>query len=46
MVDFANDIFVSKGLVSNLELVDFYGATRHPCGGDGTVFAWEIKSSI
>ena len=46
MVDFANDIFVSKGLVSNLELVDFYGATRHPCGGDGTVFAWEIKSTI
>jgi hypothetical protein len=46
MVDFANEIFVGKGVVRNLEVVDFYEATRHPCGGDGTVFAWEIETTI
>ena len=46
MVDFANEIFLSKGLVRNLEVMDFYEATRHPCGGDGTVFAWEIETTI
>jgi len=46
LVDFANEIFVSKGIVRNLEVKDFYEATRHPCGGDGTVFGWEIETTI
>jgi hypothetical protein len=46
MVDFANEVFTSKGVVRNLEVSDFFEATRHPCGGDGTVFGWEIETTI
>jgi hypothetical protein len=41
-VQFANEIFTFQNLVTKLVTADFYDANRHPCGGDGTIFAWEI----
>lgn len=41
-VQFANEIFTFQNLVTKLVMEDFYDANRHPCGGDGTIFAWEI----
>ncbi len=46
MIDFANEVFTSKGAVRKLEVLDFFEATRHPCGGNGTVFGWEIENTI
>ncbi len=42
MVEFANQIFVSRGLVKKVEIQNFEGAWRHPCGGRGQIFGWEI----
>ena len=42
LVEFADEIFQSKGLVKSLQIADFQGAWRHPCGGNGNIFAWEI----
>jgi hypothetical protein len=43
MVEFANDIFYERKLVHNLEVIEFSNAWRHPCGGKGIVFGWELK---
>jgi hypothetical protein len=42
LVEFADEIFQSKGLVKPVQILDFEGAWRHPCGGLGSIFAWEI----
>lgn len=44
LLEFANSIFTSKNLVYELEIVEFKNAWRHPCGGDGLIFGWEIKN--
>jgi hypothetical protein len=42
VVDFANQIFTTHNLARNLKQIEFKGAWRHPCGGNGTIFAWEV----
>jgi hypothetical protein len=42
VVDFANQIFTTNNLARNLVQNDFTGAWRHPCGGGGTIFGWEV----
>jgi hypothetical protein len=44
MVEFANDIFKQRGLVHDLQVVHFDNVWRHPCGGKGVVFGWELTS--
>jgi hypothetical protein len=44
MIEFAHDIFSERSLVSKLELLAFSDAWRHPCGGKGHVFGWEVAS--
>ena len=41
-VDFANQIFTTNNLARNLVQKDFTNAWRHPCGGGGTIFGWEV----
>lgn len=43
LIEFANGIFTSKNLVQPVEMVDFEGAWRHPCGGNGTIFGWQLS---
>lgn len=43
MVGFANEIFTNLGLVKPLLVENFANAWRHPCGGKGQIFGWEIK---
>jgi hypothetical protein len=43
MAEFADEIFNSKNLVKPLQLKEFKNAWRHPCGGNGQIFGWEIK---
>jgi hypothetical protein len=42
MIEFANEIFQHKGLVKDLKVKDFKNAWRHPAGGNGKFFAWEL----
>ena len=42
MAEFANEIFVSKSLVKPMAIREFKNAWRHPCGGSGHIFGWEI----
>jgi hypothetical protein len=42
MVDFANDIFSHRQLVRELHIEKFEDAWRHPCGGNGVIFGWEL----
>jgi hypothetical protein len=42
MIEFANEIFVSRNLVKPMLIRNFEGAWRHPCGGKGKIFGWEI----
>ncbi len=42
IVEFANQIFTTHNLAKNLTQTEFIGAWRHPCGGNGTIFAWEV----
>jgi hypothetical protein len=42
LVDFADSIFQSKGVVKLHARENFANAWRHPCGGSGTIFGWEI----
>jgi hypothetical protein len=42
MIEFADEIFQSKGLVNPVSLTKFSGAWRHPCGGNGYIFSWEL----
>lgn len=43
LIEFADGIFTTKKLVRPVELVSFEGAWRHPCGGNGTIFGWELN---
>lgn len=43
LVEFANGIFTSRDLVRPIQMVSFEGAWRHPCGGNGTIFGWELN---
>lgn len=43
MVEFADEIFASKGIVEPMIYKSFEGAWRHPCGGRGHIFGWEVK---
>jgi hypothetical protein len=42
LIQYADKIFQSEKLVKPLVSKKFNGAWRHPCGGTGTIFAWEI----
>jgi len=42
LVDFADAIFQKEGVVKSHHREVFQGAWRHPCGGDGTIFGWEV----
>ena len=42
MVEFANEIFTSRGLVKEFQVQNFENAWRHPCGGSGVIFGWEL----
>jgi hypothetical protein len=44
MIEFAHDIFSERNLVSPLEVIEFTNAWRHPCGGNGHVFGWEVQA--
>ena len=45
LVDSANVIFKHLGLVvDDVITVPFKGLWRHPCGGNGLVFAWEVET--
>jgi hypothetical protein len=46
LVDSANAIFKHLDLVTKDVIVEpFKGLWRHPCGGNGLVFAWEVKTN-
>ncbi len=42
LVSFADRIFSSLNLTTPLQELRFDGAWRHPCGGSGYVFGWEL----
>ena len=42
MAEFANEIFLANNLVKPLQVIEFSNAWRHPCGGRGHIFGWEI----
>jgi hypothetical protein len=42
MIQFADEIFRSQNLVKNLLINKFKNAWRHPCGGSGVIFGWEL----
>jgi hypothetical protein len=42
MIEFAHDIFSERRLVSELKVHEFADAWRHPCGGKGHIFGWEV----
>jgi len=42
MIDFANEIFLNRGLVKPVQVENFQNAWRHPCGGKGNIFGWEL----
>ena len=42
LVDFADAIFQRQGIVTRHAREPFSNAWRHPCGGSGTIFGWEI----
>ena len=42
MIEFANEIFETKGLVKPVSIKAFQNAWRHPCGGSGIIFGWEL----
>ena len=43
MANYADLLFQKEGLVSPMEAVQFSGAWRHPCGGNGLIFGWEVR---
>jgi hypothetical protein len=43
MIQFADEIFQSRKLVKPLVLEKFENAWRHPCGGSGYIFGWEVN---
>ena len=42
IVNFADQIFTTNNLARNLVQKEFSDAWRHPCGGGGTIFGWEV----
>ena len=42
LVDFANQIYKSEGLVGEVVTKVFEGAWKHPVGGKGLIFAWQV----
>jgi hypothetical protein len=44
LVRAADVLLQTQGLVEPLLTMPFSGLWRHPCGGDGIVFAWEVIS--
>ena len=42
LVEFADDIFQKRGLVSSPVTSKFSGAWKHPAGGNGLVFGWQV----
>jgi hypothetical protein len=42
LIKYADEIFQGEKLVKPIVTRKFEGAWRHPCGGSGTIFAWEI----
>lgn len=42
-VSMVNNFLQSEGLVFDHATAKFSGAWRHPCGGDGLIFGWELK---
>jgi hypothetical protein len=43
LVDFADAIFQKESVVKSHARELFSGAWRHPCGGNGTIFGWEVN---
>lgn len=43
MIEFADSIFRDRELVNPVEVREFREAWRHPCGGNGHVWGWELK---
>ena len=43
MIKFADEIFLNRGLVHPVKIVEFKDAWRHPCGGSGVIFGWELR---
>lgn len=46
LVDFADDIFAQRGLVQKALVVPFGPTWKHPAGGYGRVFGWQLNSEI
>ena len=42
VADFANDLFKVQRLTATDYEHEIFDAWRHPCGGQGVVFGWEI----
>ena len=45
LLDFADTIFRTQGITNDHSRVTFTNAWRHPCGGSGTIFGWEVRTS-
>jgi hypothetical protein len=43
LVDFADTIFQAQGVIKVHARELFANAWRHPCGGNGTIFGWEVS---
>jgi len=42
LISSADLFFKSRGVVQDSAVAQFTGLWRHPCGGDGNVFGWEV----
>lgn len=45
MIEFADEILQNRNLVKPLITKEFENAWRHPCGGSGLIFGWELIQS-
>jgi len=43
LLEFADGIMRVRGLVTGVMCSSNFQAWRHPCGGEGTVFGWEVR---
>lgn len=43
LLDFADGILLMRGLVQGTRTEVHFDAWRHPCGGKGVVFGWEVR---
>ena len=44
LINGADVLLRAQGLVEPLLTMPFSGLWRHPCGGNGIAFAWEVTS--